>query len=247
MSFNPVYELHATMRTLCNDLHATMRTLCNDLKDRALFVDMAIRDRISVKPQPARLPDNIYGTNQMEWEVYSTPSRDARIKTAFAAFYADLARMIEMWERRDKRISYEGASLRDDLRRAYGEEDRACVVRYRNSAGGMVTLNFDRMKDRLFSMGFDPYHCVERRWGARGAELDTCSDNEVKSRWYEAEQRLRNQIDRTYDAPMGFSLADLEARARNSGADEAPATDIRALIETVGERTPLAGMAPVGR
>ena len=29
------------------------------------------------------LPPNIYGTDHMEWEIYSTPSRDARIKTAF--------------------------------------------------------------------------------------------------------------------------------------------------------------------
>src|SRR6185503_10324520 len=73
MDFNPVYELKATMQTLCNDL-----------KDRAQYVDLAFADSIAVKPHPSRLPNNIYGSENEEWEEYSTPSRDARIKTAFA-------------------------------------------------------------------------------------------------------------------------------------------------------------------
>ena len=41
MDFNPVYELKATMKTLCNDLN-----------DRAQYVDLDIKDRISVRPHP---------------------------------------------------------------------------------------------------------------------------------------------------------------------------------------------------
>ena len=58
-------------------------------------------------------------------------------------------------------------------------------------------------------MSFDPYECIERRWGARAEELAACTDDESKAHWYKAEQRLRNQIDRTYDVRMGFSLAQL--------------------------------------
>ena len=94
-----------------------MRTLCNDLKDRALFVNLAIKDGIDRKPQPQRLPNNIYGTDELEWETYSTPSRDARIKTAFAAFYADLQRMLFFWKQRDLRIVYDGVDLKRDLQR----------------------------------------------------------------------------------------------------------------------------------
>ena len=69
MRYNPVYEMRETMRTLCNDL-----------KDRAQYVDNAISEGIQNKDHPERLPDNIYGTDDNEWESYSTPSRDARIK-----------------------------------------------------------------------------------------------------------------------------------------------------------------------
>src|SRR5262249_39117738 len=68
MSFNPIYELKATMTTLCNDLH-----------DRAQYVDLAFADRIAPKAHPGKLPNNIYGSEDAEWEEYSTPSRDARI------------------------------------------------------------------------------------------------------------------------------------------------------------------------
>src|SRR6202000_764435 len=89
MDFNPVYELKATMRTLCNDLG-----------DRAQYVDLDIKDGISVKPHPERLPDNIYGSENLEWETYSTPSRDARIKAAFVQFYHDLSDMLTMYVNR---------------------------------------------------------------------------------------------------------------------------------------------------
>ncbi len=62
MNFNPVYELKATMQTLCNDLN-----------DRAQYVDLAIKDGIANKAHPSRLPDNIYGSENQEWEEYSTP------------------------------------------------------------------------------------------------------------------------------------------------------------------------------
>ena len=47
---------------------------------------------------------------------------------------------------------------------------------------------------RLFAMSFDPYHCVELRWGAAAGspELATCPDDPARRGWYRAEQRLRN-------------------------------------------------------
>jgi hypothetical protein len=235
-AYNPVYELRSTMRTLCNDL-----------KDRALFVNMAIKDRINQKPQPDRLPDNIYGTDNMEWETYSTPSRDARIKTAFASFYASLQKMLFFWKARDPRIVYDGIDLKGDLERMYAEEAEACRITYVNSAGKNVTLNFTDMMKRLFTMSFDPYHCIERRWGATSAaELSTCTDNATKQRWYRAEQRLRNQIDRTYEARMDFTVAQLEQGVLDSGQNEPPSTDIRAMIDNIGNRTAFVGMQPVG-
>ena len=235
-SYNPVYELKATMKTLCNDLN-----------DRAQYVVQAIVENIQKKAHPARLPDNIYETGNLEWETYSTPSRDARIKAAFAQFYLDLKQMIEMWQRRDERIVYDGMELKHDLEAAYAEMAPACTVTYVSTQQRPVTLNFEEMMHRLFALSFDPYHCIELRWGATGDELRSCGDSASKRRWYEAEQRLRNQTDRTYGVYMGFDVGDLERAAPRSGVDSPPPVNIKALIEGMGERTAFQPMVPVGR
>ncbi|MGQ0742348.1 MAG: hypothetical protein ACT4OG_08680 [Alphaproteobacteria bacterium] len=235
-TYNPVYELKATLRTLCNDLN-----------DRALYVTQAIVENIHKKPHPSRLPDNIYETGNVEWEIYSTPSRDARIKSASAHFYKDLKQMIELWIARDPRIVYDGMDLKKDLEQAYTEFAPTCTVTYVNTQQRTVTLNFEDMMSRLFAMSFDPYHCIELRWGATGDELRTCADSASKRRWYEAEQRLRNQIERTYGVQMGFDVAALERAAPRSGVDTAPPVNIKELINSVGDRVAFQPMAPLGR
>ncbi|HEX4301762.1 MAG TPA: hypothetical protein VHZ78_03155 [Rhizomicrobium sp.] len=236
MDFNPVYELKATMATLCNDLH-----------DRAQYVDLDLKDGIAVKEHPGRLPDNIYGSANLEWETYSTPSRDARIKTAFAQFYKDLAEMIDLWVRRDNRIVYDGNFLKEDLARAYAQGSQACTITYLNSSKRPVAMTFDDMMRRMFAISFDPYHCVELRWGAAGDERESCTDGKTKLRWYDAEQRLRNQADRTYDISMGFDIDELNHHVKGSGIDKPPPIDIKNLIDTMPDRISFAGMTPVGR
>ena len=53
----------------------------------------------------------------------------------------------------------------------------------------------------------------------------------MKQAWYEAEQRLRNQIDRAYEARMDFSLRELQAGA--GGAAAPPDTDARGYLLAV--------------
>ncbi len=235
MDFNPIYELKATIKTLCNDLH-----------DRAQYVDLDIKDGISVKGHPDRLPENIYGSDHLEWETYSTPSRDARIKTAFAAFYQDLKQMIDLWVHRDPRIVYDGLFLKVDLAKAYEEASAACTITYLSTDKRPVAMTFDDMMRRLFLMSFDPYHCIELRWGASGSERESCEDGKFKLRWYEAEQRLRNQPDRTYDINMAFDLDDLKRKAKGSGIDTPPPVDIKALIDNMPERVPFVQPMPGG-
>ena len=236
MDFNPVYELKATMKTLCNDL-----------KDRAQYVDLDLKDGIANKPHPERFPDNIYGSSNQEWETYSTPSRDARIKAAAAQFYKDMASMIDMWVKRDPRIVYDGNFLKDDLDKAYEEESVACTLTYLNSASRPVAVTFDDFIHRLFALSFDPYHCVELRWGASGSERQSCGNGPAKLGWYEAEQRLRNQSDRTYDLYMAFSTSELNRHVKGSGIDRAPPVDVKSLIENMSDRIGFQGMTPVGR
>ncbi len=236
LSFNPVAELKMTMKTLCNDLY-----------DRQRFVDLAIEAGIDRKQHPERLPPNIYGTDHMEWEIYSTPSRDARLKTAFRALRDDMERLIKMWIERDDRISYDGLNLKEDLQKAYDYSADICTNVYTNSAGQRVTLRFPEVLRRLFQMSFDPYDCIERRWGASSPEeLASCANTPAENRWYDAQQRLRNQVDRTYDARMDFTVKELEARGPGTGADHPPDVDVKRVIDNTGYRVPFTGMQPPG-
>lgn len=201
-------------------------SLCNDLQYRAAAVDLG--REIATRPHPARLPRNIYGT-EGDWEMFSTPSRDARLKTAFKYLRDTAERFVQMEAAGDRRhINYNGNDLSVDLATAYARAAAACTITYHRSDGSEMALAFEDARQRLFALSFDPYHCPERRWGASDPrELATCPDGADKRAWYEAEQPLRNQIDRTYDARMDFSLAEI---SRMTGPPP-PDTDVRGFLE----------------
>ncbi|MDE2163529.1 MAG: hypothetical protein KGJ53_10220 [Alphaproteobacteria bacterium] len=236
MTYNPVYELKMTMKTLCNDLN-----------DRAQYVNLAISDGIDRKPHPSSLPDDIFSSDDNIWESYATPARDARTRAAFAQFYKDMADMIDMWVHRDPRIVYDGYNLRKDLLKAYNAQSKACTITYLNSAKRPVAMTFDDLLHRVYAMSFDPYDCIELRWGASGDERDSCPESKTKLRWYEAERPLRELADRTGKAHTGFDLAELEHRAKRSDAADPPPVDVKTLIETMPYQVPLRAMRPVGR
>jgi hypothetical protein len=213
------------------ELKNGMESLCGDIRDRVIAVDTALTSGLQHAPHPERLPLNIYGSSG-PWEEYASPSRDARLKIGFVELRRRVTQMIEMYRRGDSRIEYSGRDLLADLRAVYQQTAQACNVSYRRSDGSSVRLEYDEIAKRLFALSFDPYHCAERRWGARSTgELATCvDDSHEKQAWYRAEQRLRNQTERTYDVRMDFSLADLERRAPGSGVDQAPNVDLKALL-----------------
>jgi hypothetical protein len=176
-----------------HEVRAQIQALCSDVTDRVDAVNFAITNNLHTRGHPNQLPSNIYGTDG-DWETYSTPSRDARLKAAFR----ELAHTVQLTLRRD-------ASLLEPVRTAWREEVArpACQYQYTNSAGATVSLSFEAVLDRLFKMSFDPYHCPELRWGAPegSPERASCPDNELKRIWYSRENRLRNRIDREYGAP----------------------------------------------
>jgi hypothetical protein len=214
------------------ETRSMVRVLCEDLKYRVDAVNAAIKVRMHQRPQPDRLPDNIYGTSG-DWEIYSTPSRDARLRTAFKELRDEVARFLELSAAGSKRLAYAGSNLRSDLRDVYVTEAKACMLAYTRSNGSAQQMSLLDVTRRLPYLSFDPYHCVERRWGARDREeLASCTDSAEKADWYAAEQRLRNQIDRFYDVRMNFSLADLRRRAPGSGVDQPPDFGV---LELLGE------------
>ncbi len=219
LAYDPIVEVR-------NMVHSN----CEDIAYRAEAVDLAIKNGIQLKPQPSRLPPNIYGT-EGEWEEFSSPSRDARLKTSFKEIRDQVQRFVEWYTAGDKRIVYQGSDILRDLLQTYDTEAAACTIVYARSDGSPVQLGYEEVRRRMFKLSFDPYHCIERRWGAIGPELATCRDELLKAAWYDAEQDLRNQIDRTYEARMDFGLDDLkQAPGPGKGVAVPPDIDVRAYL-----------------
>ena len=212
------------------ELRTGVRDLCVDLEYRMLAVDVALRSGIQRKPAPSRLPHNIYGSSG-EWEIYSTPSRDARLKTSMKELRDQVARFLQMHLIADPALAYSGPDLRSALFDVYRMEATACRVSYENSAGVRRELSMHDVVERLFRLSFDPYHCVERRWGASSPEeLSSCRDGADKRAWYHAQQNLRNQIERRYDVAMGFSVSELRLGGPGSGEPAAPDVSVLGLL-----------------
>lgn len=208
------------------EMTAMMSGLCQDLDYRREYVEQTLRAGIHRQQHPPRLPDNIYGTHG-DWELYSSPARDARLKTTFKQLRDDVQRFVERHAVRDAKIAYDGDDLPGDLLRAYEETASACTITYTRSDGGAQPLSYHDVVTRLFDLSFDPYHCVELRWGAREPrELASCPDGADKLAWYAAQQNLRNQIERTYDAFMGYSLAELSQSGPGRGVQYPPDVDL---------------------
>ncbi len=215
-----------------DELRHNMQTICSAIKDRKIAVDRAVEAGVPRKPHPDRLPYNIYGAYG-QWEEYSTPSRDARLKVSFLDLRRSTQELVEHFAAGDTSVKYPGDNLPRDLWAAFEEEKDACTIVYRRSNDTRVRLNLGHVMDRLWDLSFDPYHCPERRWGASGAELEACTDDAEKARWYNAERFLRYQAERTYDVRMDFTVDELKPpmaappSAGGLGADAPADADLR--------------------
>lgn len=218
LKYNPVTELESDMKALCGDL-----------QDRVTAVQNALAAGVEDQAHPENLPQNIYGTDG-EWESFSSPSRDARIKTSFVELRTQIQRLVEMYHRGDRLVSYSGNDLGADLRATYAAVANSpqCHITYVGSDKATHVLTYDQIVARIFKMSFDPYDCAELRWGASETtpEFAACREDRVKLDWYDAEADLRNQIRRTYDEPMGFSLDQLEQHLPGTGVATAPDVDL---------------------
>jgi len=220
--FNPIEETRTRMRALCQEVN-----------QRVNAVDAAVKAGMHRRPQPARLPQNLYVT-QGDWEAYATSSRDAQLRTIFKELREDSERFVTLADSGHQLIDYQGTNLRQDLMETYMAEAKSCSITYTKSDGAQQTLGLEEITKRLFRLSFDPYHCPERRWGADdGAELKSCPDDATKRAWYEAEQRLRNQLVRTIGDRMDFTLDDLKRQAREGsdvGENQPPVVDVLTVL-----------------
>ncbi|MEZ5893874.1 MAG: hypothetical protein R3C58_12125 [Parvularculaceae bacterium] len=218
-----------------DELRFGLQTICGALKARKVAVDDAYAAKVHLRPHPPKLPPNIFGTYG-DWEEYSTPSRDARLKVSFIELRREMQKLVEDVKKGEPSVDYKGEDLPRDLVNVFEEESKACTFTYWRADTTRMRLNLAHAMDRLWDISFDPYHCPERRWGAKGAELETCTDDTVKSQWYNAQRFLRYQAERTYDVRMDFALNELKppmlAPPSEGGLGvEAPADgDIRAYL-----------------
>ncbi len=214
------------------EFESILSDLCDSLKDRVNAVDVALASGIQNQSHPARLPENIYGTSG-DWETYSTPSRDAQLKVSFVELLNQSREFIQKWQNNDEMISYSGQDLAADLLQVYQRQSQSCEINYTNSAGRSVTLNIEDIRQRVFLLSFDPYHCAEYRWGASSPEeLQTCRDDANKRLWYAREQRLRNQHIRQYDERMDFTVDQLAQPLPGNGVAVPPDVDLLRFLQS---------------
>jgi len=219
LRYNPIEEMNNMLSSICQDL-----------KDREVAVNLAFEKGIASKEHPARLPNNIYGTDG-EWEEYSTPSRDARLKTVIKEARDRAEEFVQLYKQGSPRLDYTGTDLKGDMLKTFYLVSGSCQLAYRKSNGEQQALSLRQMIERLWKLSFDPYHCIELRWGASGEELASCRDSDVKRKWYDGEQFMRNNIDRPYDARMDFDLYEIQSWKPGNGVKNPPNVDIEGFLK----------------
>jgi hypothetical protein len=190
-----------------------LEEVCHDMKEREISVTASLSQGLQNKEHPSKLPDNIYGTDG-EWETYSTPSRDARLKASIREGRNLILKMIEGYRNGDSSIRYDGVDLVGDLKSAYAASTEKCELKIKKTNGSIVAQNLDAILTNIYKLSFDPYHCAELRWGLTDPEsLQSCGQSKNKLDWYKAEQGLRNSIDRNYSLKMDYDLTTLPGAA----------------------------------
>nr|HRO67546.1 hypothetical protein [Pseudobdellovibrionaceae bacterium] len=214
------------------EFRSSLEDLCNNFKERTASVDAGLKNGIHLKAHPSALPPNIFGS-EGDWENYSTPGRDARLRATFLQLKKNVEDRYRQWQGNDfSDMKYDGADLKKDLLRAFHAVNLECPVSYTNSNGKKVHLGFELAIRRLFLLSFDPYHCPERRWGAtHPQELNSCADDSGKTRWYEAQQDIRNELQRDWASDRPITMDDL--KAGRFGSRETPVIDLRGFLESL--------------
>lgn len=180
--------------------------ICNQIGERIKSVEVATQAGIHLKAHPNFLPENIFGASG-EWEVYSTPSRDARLKASFREAFRYIKKVHLLKSNEDPSVRYEGSLRRmlEDLADVVSEvtNSASCQFSYRNMDSQLVDIDFLTVARRIYDISFDPYHCPEYRWGAPqySGEVVSCRQSSLKEDWYNAQYRLRNIIDRDMSVP----------------------------------------------
>ncbi|MCI5143529.1 MAG: hypothetical protein D3909_17770, partial [Candidatus Electrothrix sp. ATG1] len=148
------------------EIQQQLAALDQALQDRVESVAAAVSHNIHLKAHPSSLPYNIYGT-EGEWEAYSTPGRDARLKAQIREIFNLINDSVRAVAQGDHPYEYQGTAI--ELVRQFDsiwqESVNSIQVAYGDSLGRKVPLTLGEIMERLFLLSFDPYHCPELQWG----------------------------------------------------------------------------------
>lgn len=189
--------------------------LCTDINDRIDSVNEAVAAGIPKKEQ-AWPSDNIYGTTG-DWETYATPSRDARLKASFREIHTFIQEATVAFGRSGSEFDFAGFGSRNEMLSFFSDEWNKAMsrsgysFRYKSSSGETRNFDLNYAMNRLFDLSFDPYQCIELRWGAKpgvsGYDAAAC-DKDGKLKRYNEESGWRNRIERNYDEKTSLSGGD---------------------------------------
>lgn len=222
-----------------------MVALCDNLTQRVPDIAAAIDAKIPLKPRPSALPANIFNADG-DWEAFSSPSRDSRSRQAILNLPRDIVQKFKNGVRNQLKLTYSGtaAQFQQAVVNRWALMDATCKATYVKSDGSSVSMNLSDMVRRAPRMSFDVYDCAEKRWGAQGAELQSCRDTDPSNAWYNAEQSMRNTVGKTdanenliIRSTMPITLEMLQSgryvdqpssSSINLGASRSPLVDLKA-------------------
>jgi hypothetical protein len=171
-----------------------VKELCDSIGLRVENVKRTMRDGIASKPHPGTIPLNIFQAKNEEWETYSTPGGDMRIRSGFIGLRKLVSESLAATSTKDTtKYRYNGSP--NDLGKAFfasWNEFKAssrCIHNPLNSAGKGFTITLESAVKSVFDWSFDPYHCPELRWGQIGSA--TCPADAAKQSMFVKETKLR--------------------------------------------------------
>ncbi len=210
-----------------------VNALCEDIRGRENSVLAAINASIDKKGHPGVYPRNIYGASG-EWESYSSPGRDIRIRARIGNITALAKHFMSVVVKKDPTYSYQPGrpmktpadiknkllDLKSDFLTIYADVSRSCEIKYKTSGGVDVRLPFEVALSRISKMSFDPYMCIERRWGATSStEMKDCLSEGDEAEFHRLTQFLRNRTERDTSEVMGYTLDELRRMETDKKVD----------------------------
>lgn len=197
-----------------------LSSLCDSLQLRSTDdIPAALTAGMTSKPHPDTIPGDIFSSSG-DWEDYSTPGRDFRARDAVFEMIRSVQGLQKRLAAHDPLVEYNGTNLKQDVINAAKSIGAACIITYTKTDGSKQSMNLLTAITRLNTMSFDPYMCVERRWGApeNSDELRSCQEDQSNEDWYVAERFLRNKLDKNPVADHDMSLEETQQmNSQNTG------------------------------